>query len=374
MTSMTVSVLEGWEPGVASPEEIAALRVENMKALEGIELRAPEGASKNISLDPWKCLGFINWGHLWNDALHGTILPDVDPAEISMVPPIVRHLLDEPEIRTIVQKKLFYGFSRWWWNRYRNSGSARFGRGPLDMGPWIALIGMRLTGYRNAGWVDHNIRSSKSAEVVHMEILQLLLDLPSISAKENIENKREIEGLFWGESITVGQVLNQCYRLAILERPRRKDWKTYQWHTAELIRTLETFNLWHKVRDYDPFENMQSIEELARIKLSALWLASYVDCDTTSNPSSKVEIFQCRELSLEMLRKVGNLDIQWTDYITEHLELDIEYSIVKIFWFGFAAKACPITHIGCKDYNLKGCHDFHPNLSPIFGELSETYS
>ena len=314
-------------------------------SLKATELRVSGGVSKNISLDPWKCLGFIDWKRYGVIYTMAESLPDIDPATGAAVPPVIRFLLDEPRLRAKIQQRLFYGLSRWWWNNGRDSGSPATGRGSLDMGPWIALIGMRLPGYWEVSKVGEPVSSSNqnSPEVDRMEILQLLLDMPTIRAKENVNNHSDGEGLFWGETLTVGQVLDQCYRMSILERPRKNDWKTYQRHTSQLLGTLDTFGLWHMVNCFCSFKNIDSIEELANIRLSDLWLASYSDDDLTSNPSSKAENFQCRAMSLELLRKVGKLKIKWTEYITEHLELDIEDSTLKIFWFGFTAMASPLT-------------------------------
>lgn len=61
-----------------------------------------------------------------------------------------------------------------------------------------------------------------------------------------------------------------------------------------------------------------------------------------SQPKSENTSFRCHELSLESLTKIGKLKIEWTEFLYEHLVLNTESSTLKVFWFGFAAKACPI--------------------------------
>lgn len=262
--------------------------------------------------------------------------------------PLVRYLLEKPGVRAIIQKRLLCGLSRWWWNYDGETNWRVSCRGPLDMGTWVALIGLRLPGPFSAknGLGDSlSRRNLRPRELRHIEILLVLLELPYMSAKSNAKKSSQSEGHFWGETLTVGEVLDQCYRLRVLSRPKKDDWQHYYHYIQELLKTLELLALWPTANRFTPC--LDSFRELASMKLSTMWHTSSVNDLPATKPLSKIENFQCREMSLEMLRKVGHLEIQWTEYISEHLELDSENSSLKIFWFGFAAMASPIIQFVC---------------------------
>ncbi|KAI1626107.1 hypothetical protein EDD37DRAFT_330833 [Exophiala viscosa] len=83
-------------------------------------------------------------------------------------------------------------------------------------------------------------------------------------------------------------------------------------------------------------------------------------------------------MSLELLRDVGKLRIEWTEFLDQHLRLDVGSATLQIFWFGFSIQASPMFHVGCQQYHnmytAKSCHQWDLFRSPVFDELSDTYS
>lgn len=263
--------------------------------------------------------------------------PDVVPNQ-QVIPGIIRHYLEHPDLRLEVQKEIYYSLSRWWWSNASSPSRPDIRpRGILDMGPWIALIGMRLPRYEDGKEVD----KTGSKDLVRLRMLTIILDLPQL---ERWSDRYEAgkEGIFWADIVTVGQALDQCYRYRVLEQPTPQDIVAYQDHVKELIHTLKLVNLWHSMNMYRPEKHLHSVHEIRTMKMSSLvdkigFHEFYGELGESQSPN-----FQSYELSLELLRTVGKLKIEWTEYPNEHLHLDVENSSLKIFWFGFSIMANPI--------------------------------
>ncbi|KAL5314237.1 hypothetical protein ACEPPN_018662 [Leptodophora sp. 'Broadleaf-Isolate-01'] len=206
---------------------------------------------------------------------------------------------------------------------------------------------------QRAGFIiPHGVGDSSTIDPwrsLHFIVGQQLTSISTIhtlssSTTGTLKDLGRREGVFWADKLTVGEVLSECHRHKILNRPGRGDWREYQQQLQTLIRKLELISLWHPVQTYSPFSHVHVVEKILGIKLSKLWQSTWLEVDSQVYPPSMNDSFRCRDMSLELLRKVGKLKIQWTEYITEHLQLDIESSTLKIFRYGFTAMASPIFH------------------------------
>ncbi|KAG4431463.1 hypothetical protein IFR05_013053 [Cadophora sp. M221] len=244
-----------------SSEEFEGRKAADLKGFESF--LDPRGVGDSSTFDPWRSLHFIVGQQIASISTIHTLVGSVSGRYL--VPRILQYYSENPAVRTDIQRELFYGLSRWWWTygkRLRPWPRARE-PGPLDMGPWIAIIGMRLPTY------PRNILADGSQDVTCLNNLLLLLHhRQSASTTGTLKDLGRREGIFWADKLTVGQVLSACYSQKILNRPERGDWGGYQQHLQILIRTLELINLWYPVQTYSPFSHVQVVEKILGIKLS----------------------------------------------------------------------------------------------------------
>lgn len=234
-----------------------------------------------------------------------------------------------------IQKQVYLGLSRWWWcNGWPTSDTSVRRRGILDMGPWVSLIGMRLPRYRDGVDLDR----SGSRSLARLRILNVLLHSPQLLS--NSSDCQITEGRFWGDMITIGHVFDQCYRLGVLKPPNGQDVDTYEEHVIELTHAIGFINIWHPIKYFAI--KVDTTRDIRSMTISNLWERLY-DHEKLAdrNPKSEDNSFRCQEMSLEVLRRVGKLKFVWTEFMHEHLSLDTEEMVLKIFWFGFAVKASP---------------------------------
>jgi hypothetical protein len=312
-----------------------------------LECRASKGVSKGMTIDPWRALKYLDWPFYASRCSVAESRGNVVSGQ--QLPRIIHYYSENPDLRISVQKEIFYGVSRWWWEQgwshtWPASEPNLRERGILDMSPLVALIGIRLPHYENGEEVDDTryCLGTGLRGIRRLSILILLLELPT-SGIESDEYDLTKEGAFWGDKLTVGQVLDQCYRQGILEQPNMTDHVAYKKHVAELIHAIELINLWHFVNFHRSPPSLNSVDEIRNIRMSDL--CEYIHDDEEyghQQPKSDCSSFQCHEMSLELLRRVGKLKLEWTELIDEHLQLDVEDSTLKIFWFGFSVMASPM--------------------------------
>ncbi|KAE9374904.1 hypothetical protein N431DRAFT_482029 [Stipitochalara longipes BDJ] len=362
---------------VVPQEELARKKAQKLITFE--EKRVSKGISKAMAIDPWMALKYLDWSFYTSIYTVAESRGNAVPGQ--QTPRIINYYSEHPDLRITVQKEIFYGLSRWWWEQgwshtWPASESNLRERGILDMSPLVALIGMRLPHYENGEQVDdaRYCLGSGLRGIRRLSILILLLELP-ISSVESDEYDLTKEGAFWGDKLTVGQVLDQCYGHGILEQPIITDHVTYRKHVGEITHALELINLWHFINFHGCPSTLNSVDEMRNTKISDIceWFHDHEEYGP-HQPKSDCSSFQCHEMSLELLQRVGKLKLEWTEFIDEHLLLSVEDSTLKIFWFGFTVMASPMFHLGCQKYGFRYCHDSHSAQGPIFDELSETYS
>lgn len=147
------------------------------------------------------------------------------------------------------------------------------------------------------------------AGVECLKVLILLLDLPcQRTTSDEYDMKRD--GEFWGDKLTVGQVLDECYSHGILEAPMRNDCTTYKSHVAELTQVLWIINMWHFMGSRHCPSHLASVDEIRNATLADI--CEHTNCNNEENanqPKSDSSSFQCHNMSLELVRRVGKLKV-----------------------------------------------------------------
>ena len=268
--------------------------------------------------------------------------------------PIFDHLAKYTQ-RSVYTRLLLYGLCRWWWHHgidderthmaqiFRPSLEMPSLRGigrPADMVFWVILIGMRL---RPDTTDDKSTRSEKLS--TSWRILLLLLDLPHVILRIPIGRTSTEEAVFWANKLTIGQVLDRCYKQQFLEKPDPADRKQVYRHALELGDALALLSIWAPQRNRHGRLGADTVEDLRSMKISAFWqkqMRPFEMLKDSGQPKTSDTAFNSREMSIEVLRKVGKIIIIWTEYLDEHMTFDQSNRTLKIFWFGFDILANPI--------------------------------
>lgn len=97
---------------------------------------------------------------------------------------------------------------------------------------------MRLPEVQTGAAVD----MTGSKDVTLLRILTILLDLqPCEGASDRYGPWRE--GEYWGDKVTVGQALDQCYRFKVLEEPDKQDTEGFRDNVSDLVLALRLMNV-----------------------------------------------------------------------------------------------------------------------------------
>ncbi|ORY10011.1 hypothetical protein BCR34DRAFT_359482 [Clohesyomyces aquaticus] len=234
----------------------------------------------------------------------------------------------------------------------------------LDMGPLVALIGTRLPEHRSLPF------SYPSSAIT---VLRILIELPRMVPQDR--NDGELDRRPWVEGTTLGDLLDKCYQRKLLVQPGSSDMRSHHVHGRYAMNALLLVNMWAWFSRNGASE-IRSVDENRSFPLDVFWQYSQLE-DESIRPfgEAKADSFRGWDLCIDVLRNVCKSRIQWTELIHEHLELDIDCSTLKVFWFGFAAESLPIFYLGCScldTYNY--CHRFTLTDSLLIVELRNTYA
>ncbi|KAF2433950.1 hypothetical protein EJ08DRAFT_731109 [Tothia fuscella] len=178
-----------------------------------------------------------------------------------------------------------------------------------------------------------------------LTIVRMLIEMLRISPQD--KEDWEIDRIPWVERETLGNLLDQCYQRKIPVQPKHGDLGSHESQSGCTMNAMLMINIWGWF-SFCSVRDAISVDKLRSLTLTEVWRDSQ---DHTEN-------------------------IEWTALIGEHLELDIENSTLKVFWFGFVADALPVFHLGCSVFGQKYpyCHRFTPFGGSLVEDLQNTYS
>ncbi len=195
-----------------------------------------------------------------------------------------------------------------------------------SIAPWISLIGLRLNGMRPIYKSSPGINSVKQIEV----LIECLWCCNKFSPKLGIPQNRQ--------GPTVGEVLSACYRRRVLDQPKIEVYSVDNYllrehfHLVRIALYLISTLYKHSAPLYNRLES-----------LDAAWRMLLFDVEfSMRHPPRKTEVESrqaafCRiaDFDVRDLQNLGYLQIQWTSYWDEHLELEISPNgnVLKLYWF-----------------------------------------
>ncbi|MCJ1432447.1 stretch-activated cation channel mid1 [Xylographa pallens] len=125
--------------------------------------------------------------------------------------------------------------------------------------------------------------------------------------------------------VTIGHVLEECYRRRILVQPDADARKLYLNHIGE--RPM--------------FCQSKSVERLMGLPLAKIMQLQRFECSLLPLDIAEGSKFSTFDLNISLLRSIGHLKIEWTDRHERHLLLDPESKTLEICWF-----SAPVGDIG----------------------------
>ena len=147
------------------------------------------------------------------------------------------------------------------------------------------------------------------------------------------------------EGPRLSNVLSACYRRGVLNRPEQgfDDHVTTQYlqkQCQNVRRALHLINLLckHHISTYVPIADLKDAQEVWDMPLPNVETATTppLILHRSSEPREGPDVFlRIDDFNLRDLQTLGHLQIQWTSYWDEHLQLETSSTsnILKIFWF-----------------------------------------
>ena len=198
---------------------------------------------------------------------------------------------------------------------------------------WIALIGLRL---------NEQYRSFKQhpqiGPLVHIKVLIECIWAcnafdPHVKPKQG-----------YREGPRVSNVLSACYRRGVLHRPEEgfDDYVTIIYLQRQCQTVRRALHLINLLQDHHSVAHV-SIDDLRDAQ--ELWDMPLPNVEAPVAPTLASRLSELREepemflriddFNLRDLQTLGHLQIQWTSYWDEHLQLETSSTtnILKIFWF-----------------------------------------
>lgn len=188
------------------------------------------------------------------------------------------------------------------------------GRGLPFISCWISLIGTRLG----------NIFIRSDGAIIQAEVLiECIWTCKSIS------------------SARVCDVLQSCFRRGILEQPPFGAGSDFSESMSDLRSCIAMvhvaiflLNILHK-HELSQLEDQEGLEDTWLLPLSIIERAMRHQWEEVNQDHDGGVFFSVGDFGLKDLQSVGGLQIRWTAYLDEHLELYTEgkLTILKLYWF-----------------------------------------
>ena len=196
---------------------------------------------------------------------------------------------------------------------------------------FVALIGLRLN--------DQYRACRRHPEIKPLQQIRILIEC--IWACNAFDPSNDIkEG--YREGPRLSNVLIACYKRRIFYRPDEGFDElviktVLQRHSQAVRRSLHLLNILekHQISVYMPCETLDQARELWSMPLPDLETPRILTHRTSTLRDGADAFLRIDDFNLRDLQTLGHLQIQWTSYWDEHLQLETSSTanILKIYWF-----------------------------------------
>lgn len=189
---------------------------------------------------------------------------------------------------------------------------------------WISLIGLRLNEINRSIYDTPRITPATQIEI----LIECLWCCNSYSSK--LEMRPRIKGP------TVGDVLTACYRRRVLVQPADGLFHVFEirehcWYVRRALYLLNILYRHHLPR----FEPREDVDRTWKMSLSILEASMREVPSSSVSNKRKDAFFEIDDFNLRDLQSLGHIQLQWTYYWDEHLQLETSSvgNVLKIYWF-----------------------------------------
>lgn len=199
-------------------------------------------------------------------------------------------------------------------------------RGLRGLSSWVSLIGLRLSRICGPALYKYNDGSSGIGSCPASRHIQVLIECLWVCTAS--------------PSSTVGDVMKACYRRGILRQPDFDD----ESHDSQPSVSLRTYlRMVHIAIFLVNILYKHQLPGLVVEDLEVAWSKRISEAEMTMRHVPRMVPFNAgnepfltvSDLNLEDLQEIGRLEVRWTPYWDEHLELETTRptSVLKLYWF-----------------------------------------
>lgn len=189
---------------------------------------------------------------------------------------------------------------------------------------WVSLIGLRLNDINRSIYDTPRITPATQIEI----LIECLWCCNSYSSK--LEMRPHVKGP------TVGDVLTSCYKRRVLVHPMDGLFHAFEirehcWYVRRALYLLNILYKHHPPR----FEPREDIDRTWKMPLSILEATLREASSPSDSNRRKDAFFDIDDFNLKDLQSLGHIQLQWTCYWDEHLQLETSSlgNVLKIYWF-----------------------------------------
>lgn len=190
---------------------------------------------------------------------------------------------------------------------------------------WISLIGIRLNEEYRTFHDSPGITPHTQIEI----LIECLWSCNNFSPQLGI--RQDLQGP------TVGDVLSSCYRRGVLPQPSPIDVFgiiMLRQHYSHVRTAIYLINILYAHRR-PKYKNTENLLDTWNMLLSSLEASMRQTPSHSELERGKDTFFRIDDFNLKDLQSLGHLQVQWTCYWDEHLQLETSSTgnILKIYWF-----------------------------------------
>lgn len=147
----------------------------------------------------------------------------------------------------------------------------------------------------------------------------------------------------------IGDILVSLYAEGVLEEPMETDLPGHRFNAAKVLASLYPLRIF--ITEFDWKDHMHSRDicpdarvphDILRMEMKDLIQICKKAAETSLVKASGHQ-FSLRPLNIKQLRIIGNVSVEWTNKLSEHLQLSLkDYPVLKLYWFAWATLDIPL--------------------------------
>jgi hypothetical protein len=182
---------------------------------------------------------------------------------------------------------------------------------------------------------------------VYRECQCMLNETNQVSCKiEMLSHQTDCE--IWSK-MRVGAILRALYAEDVLEEPDMSDLAGHRLNAARILRALYPLRFFISEFDWKDHFHSRNIcpqaqhpQEVLNMELKELILLARKETKSKLVRASGLH-FPIKLLNIKQLQIIGNINVEWTNHLCEHLELSLtDFPVLKIYWFAWATLDIPL--------------------------------